>query len=110
MITKYLPVGMKFRMQRDAHTPLTGIRHVGDGRFDVSIELFDANVFERTGINVHHLLNFYDKYFVTGTVPHGDKYPLRILFVDEGYYKGQSLEAVLMEAQFAFLPSVMYKL
>jgi hypothetical protein len=101
-----IPVGMQFYMQRpgaDAER-LDGIVHKGAALFDVPAQRGSEG---RTSVNIHRLLNFYDKYFAGRKVYASEKYPLETLFFANGLYEDLSVDQVLEDAQEPCLLSTM---
>ena len=90
-----LPYGITFYVQRSSSERLEGVRYVGNELFDVPNHGYGC----REGINVHHLMNFYDKYYSAWRVSNSDKYPMDILFFSGGFYADQPIWKVLGRAQ-----------
>ena len=79
-----LAVGYELYAERPKGSRLTGIRHAGDGLF--------TTPHHAEPINVHRLLNSYDKRCAGRYVYQWEKYPLEILFVAAGGYKDVRLD------------------
>jgi len=98
-----LPYGITFYVQRSSSERLEGVRYVGGKLFDVPNHGYGC----REGINIHHLMNFYDKHYATWRVGNSDKYPMEILFFSGGFYADQPLWKVLGRAQEPHLLDIM---
>lgn len=86
MMFASLPVGYELYAERPKGSRLTGIRHAGDGLF--------TTPHHAEPINVHRLLNSYDKRCAGRYVYQSEKYPLQILFAAAGGYKDLSLDEI----------------
>ena len=87
-----LPKGFELYMERSKAPRLGSIVHRVDGLFDVFAPMAQMC---RKGINQHHLLNYYDKYFVPYPVKCEDKYPLEVLFAAKGAHIGLCIADIL---------------
>ena len=94
-----LPEGFELYMEREGAPRLTGIVHRGLRLFDVFSPMAAGC---RKGINLYHLLNYYNKYFA----PHGieKKDPFAILYAAKGEQSG---ELALTVAQMMRLQEVL---
>ena len=79
-----LAVGYELYAERPKGSRLTGILHAGNGLF--------TTPHHKDPINVHRLLNSYDKHCAGRYVYQSEKYPLEILFVAAGGYKDVRLD------------------
>jgi len=71
-----LPIGFELYAERPWGRPFSGIRYAGKGLFTTPKH--------SDPINVHHLLNYYDKHYADRPVYPEEKYPLEILFATSG--------------------------
>uniref|UniRef100_A0A6C0K1U1 Uncharacterized protein n=1 Tax=viral metagenome TaxID=1070528 RepID=A0A6C0K1U1_9ZZZZ len=98
----YLSVGYELYAQRPAGSRLTGILHAGNGLF--------TTPHHKEPINMHRLLNSYDKHCANRYVYQSEKYPLQILFAAAGGYKDVSLDEMFnlwrIQRQIRLLPRI----